>query len=278
MSQGTKGYIKLYRDLQDCWIWQGERFTRGQAWVDLLLMANHRDTKIPFGDHLEIVARGQFITSISKLADKWGWSFNTVKKFLNLLESDNMLTRKSDNSKTLITIVNYGIYQANDIDVDRQVDRPIDEPIDRPIDEPGANLLTPNKNEKNDKEDNNNIYVEKSEYEKIRNLYNDICKSLPKCTKLSGKRLNALKTRFKTYSADDFRKVFEKAEASDFLSGRNGAWGGCGFDWLIIESNMIKVLEGNYDNKQKKSNTDMMQRNNIDKLRALEERALKGDY
>ena len=278
MSQGTKGYIKLYRDLQDCWIWQGERFTRGQAWVDLLLMANHRDTKIPFGDHLEIVARGQFITSISKLADKWGWSFNTVKKFLNLLESDNMLTRKSDNSKTLITIVNYGIFQANDIDIDRQVNRPIDEPIDRPIDEQGANPLIPNKNDKNDKENINNIYIKKSECENICNLYNEICRSLPRCTKLSDKRIKVLKTRLKNYSVKDIEDAFKKAEASDFLSGRNGAWGGCSFDWLIIESNMIKVLEGNYDNKQKKSNTDMMQRNNIDKLKALEERALKGDY
>ena len=122
------------------------------------------------------------------------------------------------------------------------------------------------------------ISSKKTECENIVSLFNSICVSLSKVQKLSDKRLKILKTRLKTYSTDDFRKVFEKAEASDFLSGRNGAWGGCGFDWLIIESNMIKVLEGNYDNKNKKSNTDMMQRNNIDKLRALEERALKGDY
>lgn len=154
----SKGYIKLYRELQDCWIWQGERFTRGQAWVDMLLMANHRDTKIPFDKHLEVIKRGQFITSINRLSAKWGWSFNTVKKFLDLLASDNMLIRKSDNAKTLITIVNYEVYQANDDDVDRQVDRPIDEPIDRPIDEQGANLLIPNKNDKNNTLSNDNVY------------------------------------------------------------------------------------------------------------------------
>ena len=274
MSQGTKGYIKLYRELQDCWIWQGERFTRGQAWVDLLLMANHKDTKIPFGDHLEIIERGQLVTSISKLAKKWGWSFNTVKRFLNLLENDNMLTRKSDNTKTLITIINYGIYQANEIEINRQVDRP----LDRPTDEHMANLLTPNKNVKNVKNvKEDNIYVRKSDCEDIQNLYNDICKSLPRCTKLSNKRLKALKSRLKDYSVNDFENIFRKAEASDFLSGRNGTWNGCSFDWLIIESNMIKVLEGNYDNKQKKSNTDIMQRNNYDKLKALEDRYLRGD-
>ena len=43
------------------------------------------------------------------------------------------------------------------------------------------------------------------------------------------------------------------AERSDYLSGRNGKWQNCSFDWLIKENNYIKVLEGNYNrysNKQ----------------------------
>ena len=155
----------LHRQLQDCWVWRGERFSRGQAWVDLLLMANHKDVKIPFGESIEVIQRGQFITSINKLSEKWGWSFNTVKKFLNLLENDNMLIRKSDNTKTLITIVNYEVYQYSEDrkidDVDRPIDRPTDEPIDRPTDREGANLLTdqltPNNNDNNDNNDNKNI-------------------------------------------------------------------------------------------------------------------------
>lgn len=159
----SQGYIKLHRQLQDCWVWQGERFSRGQAWVDLLMMANHKDVKIPFGEKIEVIKRGQFITSIAKLAEKWQWSFNTVKKFLNLLENDNMLIRKSDNTKTLITIVNYDIYQYSETekegDLDRPIDRPVDRPIDRPIDGQSADLLTdpliPNKNDKNVKNEKN---------------------------------------------------------------------------------------------------------------------------
>jgi hypothetical protein len=158
-----KGYIKVYRDIQDHWMWKDERFSRGQAWVDLIMMANHKDAKIPVGEHIEIIKRGQFITSIAKLSDRWKWSYNTTKAFLNLLENDNMLIRKSDNSKTLITIVNYGVYQSGDKKNEEGVDRPIDEPIDRPTDEPideqTANLLMnpliPNKNDKNVKNDKN---------------------------------------------------------------------------------------------------------------------------
>ena len=48
------------------------------------------------------------------------------------------------------------------------------------------------------------------------------------------------------------------AEDSDFLSGRNGKWTSCNFDWLINENNMVKVLEGNYKNKGKKSGLDVL--------------------
>ena len=165
-----KGYIRLHRQLQECWVWNGERYSRGQAWVDLILMANHKDVKMPIGENIEIIKRGQFVTSISKLADKWMWSFNTVKKFLNLLENDNMLTRKSDNSKTVITIINYELYQYSGDENEDNVDRPLDRPTDRPTNgqgnEQGANRVTdtliPNNNDNNDnkciKNDKENIY------------------------------------------------------------------------------------------------------------------------
>jgi len=42
------------------------------------------------------------------------------------------------------------------------------------------------------------------------------------------------------------------AEASGFLKGQNSRGWQANFDWLINESNMVKVLEGNY-------NSDMQQ-------------------
>lgn len=118
---------------------------------------------------------------------------------------------------------------------------------------------------------NNNI-----NYKEIIDIYNSICKSLSKVIKTSDKRNRAIKNILKKYSKADLETAFRKAEDSDFLSGRSGSWR-CGFDWLLNESNLIKVLEGNYDNRNKKSNNDIMQRDNKDKLRALEEFYLKGD-
>ena len=103
----------LHRQITECWVWDDdEPYTKGQAWIYLLLCANHSDAKIYLDGKLEIVKRGQYVTSIRKLAEKFSWSRDKVSKFLKLLEQDNMIIQNSDTKKTLLTIVNYGKYQA----------------------------------------------------------------------------------------------------------------------------------------------------------------------
>lgn len=86
-------------------------------------------------------------------------------------------------------------------------------------------------------------------YQRIADMYNEICISFPRLTSLSESRKKAIKARMNTYTEDDFRKLFDKAEASDFLKGKNKQDWRASFDWLIKDSNMAKVLDGNYDNK-----------------------------
>ena len=109
----SSGWIKLYRQLQDCWIWlDKEPFDKRSAWVDLLLTANHSDKKILFNGELITIKRGQILTSVRKLSAKWKWSVNKVYRFLKLLESDEMLQKESDKDRTLLTIINYSIFQC----------------------------------------------------------------------------------------------------------------------------------------------------------------------
>lgn len=80
--------------------------------------------------------------------------------------------------------------------------------------------------------------------QQIVNMYLSICISYPKLRTMPENRKKAIKARLKKYSINDFKELFEKAEASTWLKSKN-----FGFDWLITESNMAKVLEGNYDDK-----------------------------
>ena len=82
-------------------------------------------------------------------------------------------------------------------------------------------------------------------------LFNTICVSFPKVTKMTEKRKKAVKARFNNgYTLEDFKRAFETAEQSDFLKGNNDRRWKADFDWFTNESNLTKTLEGKYDNRK----------------------------
>lgn len=102
-----------------------------------------------------------------------------------------------------------------------------------------------------EKEKDTEIEIEKRErinYQQIADMYNDICMSFPRVTTLSDARRKSIRARLNTHTIDDFKTLFEKAEQSTFLKGGNNRNWTATFDWLIKDSNMAKVLDGNYDN------------------------------
>lgn len=90
------------------------------------------------------------------------------------------------------------------------------------------------------------IGKDRIDYQLIADMYNDTCVSYPKLTKLSDKRKKAIKARLKVYTVEDFKRLFEMAEASSFLKGQNKRNWSATFDWLIADGNMAKILDGNY--------------------------------
>ena len=96
-----QGWITLHRSLLDNFLWEDKPFTKGQAWVDLLLNANREDKKIMFDGSVVEVKRGEKITSIRQLSERWGWSTTKTKKFLNVLQSEKMLTYFSNSKNHL---------------------------------------------------------------------------------------------------------------------------------------------------------------------------------
>lgn len=83
------GWISIYRQIVDHWIWKSkEPFDRRSAWIDLLLMVNHKKEEVDFNGVKIIVERGQRITSLEKLSERWSWSRHKVSDFLNRLEME----------------------------------------------------------------------------------------------------------------------------------------------------------------------------------------------
>lgn len=145
-----KGWIKLNRKIQDHWIWSDHEFAF--AWIDLLLMVNHEDKKILVNKKPVVIKRGQTLTSVMKLAKRWGWGRDRVYRFLNALECDNMLTRNGTPNGTTLTIVNYRKFQ-NQRNTDETTNKTTDETTDNTTDKTTGKTQTRiNKNVKNEKE------------------------------------------------------------------------------------------------------------------------------
>lgn len=107
-----EGWISIYRKIQEHWLWtKKRRFSEFEAWMSLLFKANHKATQLMIYKTVVDLKAGSFITSELKLADKWGWSRETVRKFLKRLEEEKMLLVQHTTKYTIVSIENWELYQ-----------------------------------------------------------------------------------------------------------------------------------------------------------------------
>lgn len=115
-----------------------------------------------------------------------------------------------------------------------------------------------NKQKQKQEKSNTDVLPEKSDafsdqIATIREFYNSVCGSYPRLTKLSEANKRSLRARLRSgYTVEDFKRMFELAEASDFLKGKNDRNWSATFDWMIADANMAKILKGNYRNPARK--------------------------
>lgn len=149
----NEGWIKIHRQIVENDIWLCEPFSRGQAWVDLIILANHKETFFYKRGNKVTVLRGQVGRSEVELADRWRWSRTKVRKFLEDLEKEQQIKIIKSPITQVLTIVNYDVYQEKEQQKDSR----------RTAEEQQKDTYKNDKNEKNEKE--NYIYL--GEFRKI---------------------------------------------------------------------------------------------------------------
>lgn len=111
-----KGYISIHRKIKNHWVWSDPR--KFQWWLTMLMEVNYQEGKMNLGNHLHTVPRGSSTNSIRTWSDLFGCGTKATLNFFNLLESDNMITKKTigkgKHSTTLININNYNDYQRGE--------------------------------------------------------------------------------------------------------------------------------------------------------------------
>ena len=238
-------YIKLSRKITE-WEWYSD-INVSRLFIHLLISVNWKDGRFQGVE----IPRGSMATSYNSLADQTGLSVMQIRTAVKKLNLTGEITVKQHPKFSVITVNNYNTYQSdnkvNNTDVTQEQHRC------------NTGLTTIEEGKKERKEEdiysfsNEKPSVAPSEeqiFATIRELFNSVCGSYPRLVKMSEKRKKAVRARLRTgYTLEDFKTLFEKAEASDFLKGKNDRNWNADFDWLIYDSNMAKTLEGKYDTK-----------------------------
>lgn len=247
------GWIKLHRKIALTDNWLAEPFTRGQALVDLFILANHKPGYVRVrGERIDL-ERGQCGWSEVKLAERWKWSRGKVRRFFSELEKDGIISRKTDNRKTVITICNYLHYQTGDT-----ADGTADDTADG---QQTDSRRYSNKNDKNDK--NEKKRVEKNDFSEFLSeafaSYNHLAEQLglPRAQVLTDTRKKKLLARLKSCNGiEGWKFALQQLSKSGYCQGDNGRGWRADFDFLLQEKSFTKLMEGSYADRKPKNDVD----------------------
>lgn len=103
-------FVKYY-DLSGHWLSKKPEYS--SWWMDLVYLANYEDSRFFINGVMVECKRGELAWSVLSLSERWKVDRQRVRTFLKSLEKDFMITLKSNQQTTVITICNYCKYQDN---------------------------------------------------------------------------------------------------------------------------------------------------------------------
>lgn len=196
-----RGYVKLWRKsvdsglIENCEAWA--------VWTYILLKASHKPHRQLVGSQIVNLSPGQLVVGRKALAERLNLTERKIRTCLDLLKKLQNVTIKTTNKYSVITVVNWSLYQGDDQQSDQQ------KANERPASD---QQTTTNKNE----EEFKNVGEEENTYSASADAVSgDTTADSPfyltrKKRKLTEKRLEAFE-RF--WSDFDYKRG--KAEAAD---------------------------------------------------------------
>lgn len=270
-------FLPLNRKIMKHWLWEDKPFSRGQAWIDLLMLANYTEKKKPKNGEIIIYKRGNVNLSMKQLSDRWGWDRRTVKRFLDLLENDNMVSAECTTHGTTITIINYEVFNnsctANSTtDGTTNAHQNVQPIVQQDVQPMVQQVHTTNKdNNVNNEEEREECQkgeevivsaaesINHSDIKSVLEAWNELERygiRAVKKLKSTTNRYTMLSARISEYGIEDVLTAIENIKHSGFLKGKNNKGWTITFDWFVRPNNFPKVLDGNYtDNSAQNKET-----------------------
>lgn len=261
-SGGRKGellmgdFIKIDRKILK-WEWWSDIKTF-RLFMYMLISANWKD-----GNFKGIlIPRGSFVSSIPKLASETCLSEREVRTAIKHLKLTGELTVKTTNKFSVFTINNYCLYQDNDMQNVSQVTDNRQSNDMQNVSQVTTIEEIKKKEIKNNKEyiTDTSVSVRRTkDVQRIVDEWNSLKKyGIKAISKLSSTstRYKSLVARINEYSVDDVLKAIDNIRNSNFLQGKvkKSTWV-ITFDWFVLPNNFPKVLEGQYNDNERKEVT-----------------------
>lgn len=154
-----KGYIRLSRKFFDNAYWKQQRtFSLSEAWLDLIQSARFEAEPaiitLPNGREITI-KRGEVFAGLRFLSDRWGWSVEKTKRFIDKHIEKHEIERRSEHSQSVLKLCNYDFYNPT-ANTDQYTDQYTDPHTDQYTARTLTSTLTSTKNNKENKENKDN--------------------------------------------------------------------------------------------------------------------------
>lgn len=182
------GWIKLDRNISNHWVFKNSDYFKW--WVDILLEVNHTPAKVVIKNKIYDCGRGEKLYSLDTWASRWNTNKSKVRRFLELLQKENMIELKSETQTTRLKVCKYDDYQeignTNETHLKRKRNA-------------NETHLTPIQERKEGKEEKENN-IDPINWEVLLSFFNE--KFNKKCTVVS----NNVKSKFKARLKEGYTK------------------------------------------------------------------------
>ncbi len=227
--------------MTDHLLWKSEPFSKGQAWIDLLMHANFSDNEILIKGQVIRLSRGQQARSEVTLSKSWKWSRNKVRRFLELLKKEGMIVTETTHLTSIISICNYESFQGGDTAGGTGVGTGVGTA--------GEHLTEHSKEGKEGKEGNTSAKADSIPYIKIAELWNNTATNLPKIGKpesMSADRKKLIKRFWNAHKGN-----FEEGKAGAYFANYFAAANSTDF-WVETQATIDTLMRPNkYENIMK---------------------------
>lgn len=111
-------WIKLYRKILKSPIWENEKALK--IWIWCLVKATHKERIQLVGQQEVNLEKGQFVFGRKKASEELSMTESTIYKYIKLLEKLQMISVKSNNKFSIVSVEKWEDYQIEDIEKEQQ--------------------------------------------------------------------------------------------------------------------------------------------------------------